>query len=286
MQYVVNGISLAAVYALAAVGISLVFGLTGIVNFAHGEFIVVGAYMTYEVGHRGGALFIPALFASIATVTTLSLLVERLLFRRTLRRPIVGFVVSLGLILVVHNVVVALWDTGPRYVRPLVDGRLSVGSVSLATQRIVVVAIGVAVFALLYALLRWTAFGLRLRAVASDRETAGLVGINVPAMVSGTFLLGGALAGVGGSLLATLFPVTPSLGSNLVMKAFAVALIGGLGSVSGGVMAACLLGLSEALIVGYGPSRWVDVITFAIMLAVLLVRPQGIVRGAAGSSVQ
>ncbi|WP_109793445.1 branched-chain amino acid ABC transporter permease [Minwuia thermotolerans] len=279
LQQLFNGLSMASIYMLVAVGITLVFGLTQMVNFAHGEVMMVGAYVALFAAPQGGAMFLIGLLAAVVAVGVIAFGIERGLYQFTLQSPINGFLVSLGLILIIQNLLLELWGVSPQHLEPVVGSVLQVGELRLSGQRIFVIGVTATIFAILYFLLTRTRFGIGLRAAAVDRETAGLMSINVPRMITMTFVLGGMLAATAGVLVAGLFPITPFLGSQFVIKGFAVALVGGLGNVTGAVLAALVLGVTEAMIAGFGFSAWTDVVAFGLMIFILLVRPQGFLRG-------
>lgn len=278
-QQMFNGLSIASIYALVSVGITLIFGLTSLVNFAHGEFMLIGGYVAVSLAAvTGGSAALVALPAILAVVV-IFVASERSLFRFTLKRPINGFLISLGLIIVFQSGIAEIWGASPLNLEPLVSSVFSVGDLRLSGQRLLTIAITLAIFASLFFYMTRTRQGLALRAAAMDRETAGLMGVPVPRFVTLVFLLGGLLGGVAGVLLASLFPLTPVLGSHFIVKGFAIALAGGLGNVAGALAASLVLGLGEALIAGFGFAAWTDVTAFLLMILILLVRPQGFFKG-------
>lgn len=280
LQQLVNGIALASVYALLAVGITLVFGLTGIVNFAHGEFLVVGALIAQTLVIAGVPFALAALVAA-AAMGLAGLAAERLLFRPVASQPIRGFIISLGLIVAMQHLALKIWGSEQRAIDMPISQILSIGEVRISAMRIavaIVTAVVLAVFFLLLARSRW---GRALRAVALDRETASAMGVPVERYVAGIFVVGCALAGLGGALLLSLFPMSPFSGGTYTIKGFAVAIVGGLGSVSGAVLAAVLLGMIEAIASGYSSPAWTNAYAFGAMILVLLLRPSGLRGGAA-----
>ena len=281
VQQIVNGLSIASSITLIAVGVTLIFGLTGIVNFAHGEFLMVGSIVTW-LAVRAGLGFVPALILAIVAVAALGFVLERGLFRFTLDRPTNGFIVSLGLIVVLQHIVILFWDPNQKSIpRPLV-GIWEVAGVRIASVRVMVILVTIAVVAATYALVTRGRHGRALRASVEDRDTAALMGIPVRRYITAVFVLGSALAGLGGGLLIALFPITPFTGGTMVMKGFAVALIGGLGNLAGAVAAGLILGIVEGLSAGYGFSAWTDAYSFGLMILVLLFRPNGLFGGTSG----
>ncbi len=275
MQQLFNALTISGVYALVALGITVIFGLTGIVKFSIGELLTLGAFLTFAFWEGGTTFFLAVPLAAIA-VGGFSLLLERGAFRFTLDQPINGFIVSLGLILVLQNLIIEIWGVGFKApIRPFTQV-WEVGGVSMPVQRWFVVWVAVVIIGLLFMVLRYTKYGRAMRACAEDRDAAALMGIPVALVIAGTFALGGALAATAGGLLASLFAIQPFLGSQYLLKGFAVALVGGLGNVEGAVIAAVLVGLTETMGSGYLATEWRDAYTFGLLIAILLVRPRGL----------
>ena len=282
LQQAFNTLSSASVYALLAVGVTLVFGLTRIVNFAHGDLLTVGSYTLFLVAPGGAVTFLFGLPAAIVAVAVLAVVLERLLFRHTLVEPIRGFLVSLGLIQIIESGLSYAFTASPRTVEPAVDRVWTVAGINMPVDRVIVIVGTIAVFAALTWYLERTKAGLVIRAVAIDAETAGLMGAPVTRVIAGTFALGGMLAGAGGAFGALLAPVTPFLGYGLILKGFAVALIGGLGMGRGAVLGGVLLAAVQGSVRSAGLSTWVSFLGFALMIGLLIVRPRGLLRGVEG----
>lgn len=281
IQQILNGLSIASVITLIAVGVTLIFGLTGIINFAHGEFLMVGSIVTW-LAVASGLGFPLALALAVLSVAAMGLLLERGLFRFTLERPTNGFIVSLGLIVLLQHVVILFFDPNQKSIpRPLTTV-WEIGGVRIASVRVMVILVTIAVVTATILMITRSRYGRALRASVEDRDTAALMGIPVRRYITGVFVLGSALAGLGGALLIALFPITPFSGSTMVMKGFAVALIGGLGNVYGAVAAGIILGVVEGFSAGYGYSQWTDAYSFALMILVLLFRPHGLFGGTSG----
>lgn len=281
IQQILNGLSIASVITLIAVGVTLIFGLTGIINFAHGEFLMVGSIVTW-LAVRAGLGFFPALLLAVLAVGVMGFLLERGLFRFTLTRPTNGFIVSLGLIVVLQHIVIFFYDPNQKSIPRPLTGIWDVGGVRIASVRVMVILVTIAVVALTFNMVTRSRYGRALRAAVDDRDTAALMGIPVRRYITGVFVLGSALAGLGGALLIALFPITPFTGGTMVMKGFAVALIGGLGNLTGAVVAGLILGIVEGFGAGYGFSAWTDAYSFALMILVLLFKPNGLFGGTSG----
>ncbi len=284
IQQVLNGLSIASVITLIAIGVTLIFGLTGIINFAHGEFLMVGSIVTWLAVSVGWP-FPLALVAAVVAVSLMGFVLERGLFRFTLDRPTNGFIVSLGLIVVLQHIVIFFYNGNQKSIPHPLTGVWQIGGVRIAETRALVIGVTLAVVALTYVAVTRSRYGRALRASVEDRDTAMLMGIPVRRYITGVFVFGSALAGLGGALLIGLFPVTPFTGGTIVMKGFAVALIGGLGNLTGAVAAGVILGLVEGFSAGYGFSEWTDAYSFGLMIVVLLIRPNGLFGGTSGPRV-
>jgi branched-chain amino acid transport system permease protein len=280
-QQLFNALRISGVYALVALGITVIFGLTGIVKFSIGELLTLGAFLTFSFWDNDRLVFYLAVPAAALSVGMLTLLLERAAFRHTLEQPINGFIVSLGLILVLQNVVVEAWGDEARAIPPVFEAIWEVGGVRMPAHDWFIIAVTAALIVVLFGGLRFTKYGRAVRACAEDRDAAALMGIPVGLVIAGTFALGGALAATSGGLLATMGTIHPYLGAQYLLKGFAVALVGGLGSIEGAVVAAIIVGTTETMAAGYLYTEWRDAYTFGLMVLVLLIRPTGLF-GAAG----
>jgi branched-chain amino acid transport system permease protein len=284
-QQVFNAVRISGIYALVALGITVIFGLTGIVKFSVGELLTLGAFMTFALWDNNRFSYFLAVPLAALAVGAVSIGLERGLFRHTLDQPINGFMVSLGLILVFQSVIIEFWGTDAQAVRPPFTDIWEVGDVRMPAQSWFVIAVTVVLIVVLFAGLRYTKQGRAMRACAEDRDAAALMGIPVNWYVVGAFALGGALAATAGGLLASLQPITNYLGASFLLKGFAVALVGGLGSIEGAVAAALLVGFTETMAVGYADDlhlpgqEWQNAYTFGLMILILLWRPTGLFRG-------
>ena len=285
LQQLINGISLASIYVLVSIGITLIFGLTGLVMFAHGELLMLGAFITWVAVENNIGFGVGLALATII-VGIIGLLLERGLFQFTLVSPVNGFIVSLGLVMVIQHVAVQLWSGQVRFIPRPIDHVWDLGGIRLTAARSLVVAATAVLVLITFVILKRTRYGRALRAISENREAASLMGVPVRRYITVTFLVGCAAAGLGGSLLIALFPVSPFIGKQFVIKGFAVALIGGLGNVGGAVIGALILGTVEALSAGYLASQWTDAYAFMAMVLIILIRPQGILRGSQGASIR
>ena len=277
-QLVLNGLVIGVMYALIAMGLSLIFGVLEIVNFAHGEFYMLGAVGAYFLTTNLGFGYWP----TVATVTLTALCVGYVLYEALLvslrgesfERSIL---LTLGLSMVLQNGAVFLFTTTPKMLQTAQTySNFIVGEVRVPVLRVYALGLGLAAFALLYAILYRTQVGKAMRGVAQNRDAALMVGINPRAISRLAVAIGIGLSGLAGAALAPIYAVHPLMGFSFVFKAFAIIIIGGLGNISGAAIAAVALGILESLMGGFLPQVMVDGLAFAAMILILLVRPQGL----------
>jgi branched-chain amino acid transport system permease protein len=279
LQQLFNALRISGIYALVALGITVIFGLTGIVKFSIGQLITLGAFLAFAMSDNGRLPFLLAVPLAALSVAALSLLLERFVFRATIHTPINGFIVSLGLILVLQNIMVEGWGTTAHFIPPVLSKTWVVGGVHMPANDWLIIWITAGLIASLLLILRTTKYGRAMRACAEDREAAALMGIPVGIVIACTFALGGGLAGIAGGLLGSINTINVYLGQSYLLKGFAVALVGGLGNIEGAVIAAVLVGLTETMAAGYlSHPEWRDGYTFGLMIIVLLIRPTGLFR--------
>jgi len=281
LQQLVNSLSVASVTILIGIGITLIFGLAGIVNFAHGEFLMIGGMTTWFLVGAGANFFL-ALALSALLLGAMGFAAERCLFRFTLNRPMNGFIMSIGLSVILQHAVIRVFNEFQKSIPDPIGTVWSIGGVDLIAMRAVVVAITVVVVAITYFGISRSRYGMALRASVADRDTAALMGIPVRKYVTGVFIYGSMLAGLGGGLMIALFPITPFTGSVIIIRGFAVSLIGGLGNVGGAVVGGLILGLVDGLSAGYGYPEWTDAYSLVVMILILVMRPQGLLGGTLG----
>ena len=275
IQTTIDGLMVGGLYATAALGITLVFGLVGILNFAHGQSVMLGAYVTFFVVQAGYPFWLGAALAMLL-MGLFGAALERGLFRRTLGDPLAGLAVSLGVIMVVENVATAAFTPDPRFVDPPVSGSITVGPLILSSQRMLVLVVSIALIGGFYLFLERARLGKAIRAMAQSREGAALVGVRVATVSSAIFTIGSALAGGAGALYASLFAVTPFMGASAVTKGFILAALGGLGSVPGAIAAGVMLGLAESFGSRYLSASFRDGYGFIILILSLLFLPTGL----------
>ena len=275
-QLLINGVMLAGLYGLLALGLNLVFGVMRVINFAHGELVMLGAFVTFWGYTAFGLHPLLALPVSALALFALGWVLQRLLLERVLGGPpMAGLLVTFGLSLVVINVGLLVFGADIRSI-PVVTGSLPLGGFVVPRARGLAFLVAVTLTGLTVAFLKWSALGRAIRATAQHPEVAITCGVDVRRTRLVTFGLGAALGSAAGSLLMVILPMDPQSGSFLILKAFAVIIIGGLGSVAGGLLGALVLGVAEVFGAFFFSTVFGEVVAYVLLLLVLLVRPAGL----------
>ncbi|MCW2241100.1 branched-chain amino acid ABC transporter permease [Azospirillum canadense] len=283
-QQIANGLVNGMAYVLIATGLTLVFGVLRIVNFAHGEFYMLGAYITYFVGTLLGIDYLAAAAIAAVVVAALGIAANKLIFW-PLRRDheFTILLSSLGLALLISNGGELLFGADPKYVdSPFADEVLDIGAITLTQQRVLVFAAAVVALIGVYLFLRYSRFGKMMRATAQNPDGAALTGINIKLVHGYTFALACGLAALAGALVGPTVMIFPTIGNWAVLKGFIVVIMGGLGSVTGALFAGLLLGVIESLGGGYISLGFMEAIGYAMIIVVLLWRPNGLFSTARG----
>ena len=290
LQQIINGLSLGSVYALIAVGYSLVYSILLFSNFAHGGFLVVGGYACYYLLTQQGYGIILASAGAILASGVVAVLTERLAYKPIRERTSMTLyllIASMGVSIVIENIFVIVvggrfralpQDTFPSGVFSL-GGGVTVNASDILSLAVAVVFLGA-----LQLFLSRTRWGLAIRAAACDLRTAGLMGVNVTLLIGIVFFVAGLLAAVGGIFLSAKYSLYPQLG-NITIKAFIAAVIGGLGSLPGAVLGSLILGLAEMLTAGFISSQMRDMVVFSMLVVMLLVRPAGFFGKSVGDKI-
>jgi len=278
IQLLVNGLVIGVIYALIAMGLSLIFGVLEIVNFAHGEFYMLAAMAAYFLTTNLGLGYWPTVaVVSVAGLAVGYVLYEALLASLRGESFERSILLTLGLSMVLQNGAIFLFTTTPKMiVSPYTYANFIFGQVRVPVLRVFALGLGVAAFALLYLVLYRTQVGKAMRGVAQNRDAALMVGIDPRAISRLAVAIGIGLSGLAGAALAPIYAVHPLMGFSFVFKAFAIIIIGGLGNVSGAAIAAIALGVLENLMGGFLPQVTVDGLAFVAMIAILLIRPEGL----------
>jgi len=278
LQHLVNGLVLGGTYALLGIGLTLIFGLMNVVNFAHGEFYTLGAYTAFATLALLGLPFLAAIPAAIVVGIVLGALCERVLLR-PLRGESIDSVmlVMIGLWIAMQNAELLGWGGVAKSVpHPFPTKPLVVGPLGIAPLRLFVFVTAIALIVGAQLVIHRTKLGRAMRATFQDADTAALMGVRIGRIHTATFALGSGLAAAAGALLGPIFLVYPSMGDLASLKAFSVVILGGLGNVAGATFGGLLLGVVEELGAGYISSGYRDAVGFVIIILVLLLRPSGL----------
>jgi branched-chain amino acid transport system permease protein len=271
---VVNG----CIYILLATGLNIIFGVMKLVNFAHGQLLMIGAYVAFTAATAFGLNAYLSILVAIVTIALIGAGLERLTFRRVLGTDKLNEIfVSLGLIYVFENVAVLLWGNKLKQITSPFQGLgLSLGEVSISYDLLLAISVVTVILIALFILIKKTKIGLAMRATSQRSDTSMLMGVNIEKVYIFTFALGAALAGAAGALYGIIFPFNPSIGALPTIKAFAIIMLGGLGSIPGAIIGGLLYGIAENTAVYFLGGIWQDAIAFALLIIVLVIRPTGI----------
>lgn len=278
LQLLANGLVIGTFYALSALGLTLVFGLMRVVNFAHGEIYVVGGLVGWALTEMLGVPFFLTLAIVVACLGAAGYLIDRFLIERVRGRgeePTI--LLTIGLSIFITNTALLIVGTAPqKVVSPFENTPLFLGQVVITQSRLVLVALCAALILAAHLLIQKTTLGRAMRATFQDPMAAQLAGIRTGHIYGFTLALGAALAGAAGMLLSSIYVVQATIGGVISLKAFVVVILGGMGSFAGAIIGGLILGVTEALWGGYVATGYVDAIGFALVIAMLLVRPYGL----------
>ena len=281
LSYLINGISLGSVYAIIALGYAMVYGIARMLNFAHGDIIMVGGFTVFTIVTTMGGSPVVGILASVVVCTVLGVTIERVAYR-PLRdaSPLAVLITAIGVSYLLQNVALLIFGSNARQFTSVITVpalKLAGGKLSISSVTIVTILSCIVIMAALMTFINKTKMGQAMLAVSEDRGAATLMGINVNRTISVTFAIGSALAAVAGVLLCLAYPsLSPYTGSMPGIKAFVAAVFGGIGSIPGAFIGGILLGIIENLAKAYISSQLSDAIVFSVLIIVLLVRPTGI----------
>jgi len=291
-QELVNGITTGALYALVALGFTMVYGVLQLLNFAHGDLYMVGAYIGFFViqwfgGAQHLSIAVPLLLVimfvlAAGLVGGLGVAIERFAYRPLRDAPrIAPLITAIGVSFFLESSALLLFGAQYRVYNTAdfisLSSGIQIGSVTIDSVQILVLVLGVVLMAGLQLLVNRTRLGRQMRAVAADREAAEMLGINVNFVITATFFLGSALAGVAGIMGGLLFnQVTSTIGFIAGLKAFTAAVVGGIGSIPGAMLGGLVIGVAESFVTGYISSTYSNLIVFGILIVVMLIRPSGL----------
>ena len=281
LSYLINGISLGSVYAIIALGYTMVYGIAKMLNFAHGDVIMVGCYIVFMTMSGQGWGAVPAVVLSIIVCTVLGIVIEKIAYK-PLRKaaPLAVLITAIGVSYLLQNVALLIWGADTKSfsnVISLPSLKLAGGSIVITGVTIVTIIGGILIMAGLMLFISKTKTGQAMLAVSEDKGAAQLMGINVNKTISVTFAIGSGLAAIAGLLLCQTYPtLTPYTGAMPGIKAFVAAVFGGIGSIPGAMVGGILLGVIEIFGKAYISSQVADAICFGVLIVVLLVKPTGL----------
>ncbi len=277
LSYLIGGLGLGSVYAIIALGYSMVYGIAKMLNFAHGDVIMVGAFVAYLSMRAGLPVFV-AIILSIVACTVLGVLVERLAYKPLREASSLSVLITaIGVSYFLQNGAMLLWGTDTKIFPTILSGSLTIGELSIPYLTLVTILTCIVIMVVLTWFINNTKTGRAMRACSEDKGAASLMGINVNRIISVTFAIGSGLAAIAAILLCATYPsVYPTLGSMPGIKAFTAAVFGGIGSIPGAFLGGLLLGVIENMTRAYISTQLSDAIVFMVLIVILLVKPTGL----------
>ena len=281
LQYMINGISIGAVYAIIALGYTMVYGIAKMLNFAHGDVIMVGAYASYCVTSYLGLPAVVSILVSVAVCTLLGILIEGMAYKPLRGTPSLAVLITaIGVSYFLQNAAQLIFGSAPKNFSSIVTMKplsLFGGGLTITGEVLITISVCVAIMIGLTLFTTRTKMGKAMRAVSEDRAAAQLMGINVNQTISLTFAIGSALAAVAGVLLCSTVPtLMPTTGAMPGIRAFTAAVFGGIGSIPGAMLGGILLGIIETFSKAYISTQFSDAIVFSVLIIILLVKPAGL----------
>jgi len=290
LQQIINGISLGSIYALIALGYTMVYGIIKLINFAHCDVYMIGAYIGYVCMAKLGLGFLPSILAAMLFCTLLGITIERIAYKplRNATR-IAALITAIGVSLFLEYSTMFIASANVR-TYPAMTGFMAktykIGDIVISTQQILIAITTVVLMVLLQIIVKRTKIGKAMRAVSMDKDAAELMGINVDTTISFTFALGSALAGAAGILVGIYYnSINPLMGVLPGLKAFVAAVFGGIGIIPGAMLGGYVIGIIEVFVAGYGYSMYRDAVVFAILILILIVKPAGLLGKNTGEKV-
>ena len=276
-QTIINGIMLGSVYAMVALGLTLIYGILEIPNFAHGALYMIGAFIAFFCITSLGVSYWVALVISLAALFVAGMVIEQFIYRPFYKQPHVSsFIVAVGLILIMENGALVLWGADFRRIPPPKSGILNVLGITVTYQRLIVIVFAALLILAIHLFIKKTRMGAAIEATSQNREGAQLMGINTSFVGQATFGLGTALAAVAAVLVAPILLISATMGESVIAMAFVIIILGGMGSFIGAVVGGYIIGLLETLVSTYVTSYYVEALIFGVLVLVLAVKPTGL----------
>ena len=279
LQQMINGLSLGSIYALVALGYTMVYGIIKLINFAHGDIYMLGAYIGFIVTTKLGLGFVPALLISLIGCAIIGMTIERIAYK-PLRHAtrITALITAIGVSYFLEAGTQRVMGAGVQtFPNVFVNETIMLGNVRISTQQIVIFVVTIVLMVALQFLVNKTKIGRAMRAVSVDADAARLMGVNVNATISFTFAIGSALAGAAGVLVGVYYnSINPLMGMLPGIKAFIAAVFGGIGIIPGAMLGGFFIGIVETMVAGYGSSLWKDAVVYIILILILIIKPAGL----------
>jgi branched-chain amino acid transport system permease protein len=275
-QVIVNGLTLGTNYVLMALGFTMIFGVLRIVNFAHGEFYMLGAYIVLVFNVQLKLHYFISVIFAVAVIGVLGIIVEKTVFKQFRDKELEGMIVALGLSILIQNIGLVLWGPYDQSIPPVFEGVFKIGTVYYPVERFAVVLASICLMAAFYLFLKHTKIGLTIRAIAQDTEIARVQGIRIQRFYAIAFAIGTCLAAASGALIGPIFQLNPWMGLMPQIKAFIVVILGGIGSIPGAFLGGYILGTTESFVSTYGGKALADMLGFILVIIILLFRPSGL----------
>jgi len=280
LQQGINGIVVGSLYVLVALGLTLIYGVLVQINFAHADIVTLGAFTAYFVAGLLTGNYFAGIALALIVGAVLGWLINAAIFAplRPRRSELLPLIATIGVSIMLQNAMLLLFGPIPyAFNTPYSSRVIHLGSVFFTLQNLLIILVSGITIALLYAFMKFTFLGKALRAVSQDYETAALVGINPNFLIMLTFIIASALAGLSGALLGPVLVLTPFAGTSVIVKAFAIVIIGGFGNVEGTIIAGIIVGLIESYTTQFLDPGLIDIVVFALLLLMLALRPTGLI---------
>jgi len=278
IRQIINGLSIGSVYALVALGYTMVYGIVKLINFAHGDIIMVGSYIIFFAMTNAGIPFGIAVVLSMIACALIGVFTERIAYKPLRKAPrISALITAIGVSIFLQNIFMIIFKPNPRQFPNVLDGNVDLAGINISYTAAITIIVSVILMIVLQFVVKNTKMGKAMRAVSEDEGAATLMGVNVNKTISITFAIGSGLAAVGGALYSAAYPlIDPYMGAMFGLKAFVAAVIGGIGIIPGAILGGFIMGISESLTKAYLSSQLTNVIVFGILIIVLLIKPSGI----------
>jgi branched-chain amino acid transport system permease protein len=280
LQQGINGVVVGSLYVLVALGLTLIYGVLVQINFAHADIVTLGAFTAYFVTHLFGGNYFVGIAAALIVGGILGWLVNAIIFAPLRERgsELLPLIATIGVSITLQNAMLVLLGPIPyAFDTPYSNNVIRFSGIFLTVQSALIIVMSTIAIGLLYIFMKFTFLGKALRAVSQDRETAALMGINPNQLIMLTFVIASAFAGVSGAMLGPILVLTPFAGTSVIVKAFAIVIIGGFGNVEGTIVAGLIVGLIESYTTQFLDPGLIDIVVFALLLLTLAVRPTGLI---------